>query len=524
MPKVSVIIPNFNNGRYIKESIKSVQEQTLKDIEIIIIDDCSTDDSWNILQQIATSDSRVKLLQNQENSGAGLSRNAGLDIATGEFIKFLDSDDTIDPDVLETMYHTAQETGKTIVCGYMQHVNADGTIRKYDPFFYKRSSMFDGKIITPDDTTNFTPFDVVGIGDALYNRHLFDNIRFPALKWEDFATIPIVKYSTGKMAYIDRAVYNYRQHENNTTSTDLKKKTPRIADIVKCCDILREKMPTQYQDKTDYYEITHILKKALGVAGWGDCSKAEKEKLISALYRIVEVDVPYPMQNKYVLRRTPLLRKINVAQSTIQNENFSIEDILKQIRSFKKQPIKLDAEFNNYNELMDIYNSIERYCELLYKNKPSSSNETEKFVYQAGGKDMQCTREQIENKLLEEGFDFYCKLQISQTYSDKQKDFILDLFCTAFTYLIPQIDKHLIVPHYREIQTYLRPEYKSMTKEECMKSIDEVVHSKEFQTYSMSRMASHCIKNVTAPLISTYQKFTNAISKFRKGGSDGREI
>lgn len=517
MPKVSVIIPNFNNGRYIKEAIKSVQEQTLKDIEIIIIDDCSTDDSWNILQQIAKSDSRIKLSQNQKNSGAGLSRNAGLDIATGEFIKFLDSDDTMDPDVLETMYHTAQETGKAIVCGYMQHVNADGTIQKYNPFFYKKSSMFNGKIIMPDDTPNLTPFHIVGIGDALYNRQLFDNIRFPALKWEDFATIPIIKHSAGEMAYIDKAVYNYRQHENNTTSTDLKKKTPRIADIVKCCDILHENMPIQYKERTDYFEITHVLSKALDVASWSDCSRTEKEKIISALYRIVEIDIPSPTRNAIMLRRTPLLKKINIAQSAIHDENFSIEDILRQIRSFKKEPINIDAEFNNYDVLIDIYNDIEHYCELL-----SSSNESSEFTCQSRGEKIQYTREQLEDKLLEDGFDFYRKLQISQTYSDEQKDFILNLFCTAFTYLIPQIDKHLIVPRYRKFQTYLKPEYKSMTREECMKSIDEVVHSREFQKYPMSRMASHCIENVTTPLISAYQKFINAVSKFRKGGSDGR--
>lgn len=522
MPKVSIIIPNFNNEKYIEEAIKSVQNQSLKDIEIIIIDDCSTDDSLNIIQNIAKSDSRIKIIQNQKNLGAGPSRNAGLNIATGEFIKFLDSDDTMDLDVLETMYNIAQETKKDIVCGYMQHVNSDGNIRKYDQFFYKKSSMFNGKTIAPDDTPDLTPFNIVGIGDALYSRHLFDDIKFPALKWEDFATIPIIKHSAGEMAYIDKAVYNYKIHENNTTATDLKKKTPRIADIVKCSDILREKMPTQHRERTDYFEMTHVLSRALDVAAWSDCSRTEKEKIISALYRIVEIDIPKPTQNMFMLRRTPLLNRINTSLSTIQKENFSIEDVLSQICNFKNEPINLNAEVNNYNSLMDIYNNIEEHCKLLYENKKSASKETAEFVYQSGGKEVRFTKEQLEDKLLEEGLDFYRKLQISQTYSEEQKDFILNLFCTAFTYFIPQIDKYLIVPRYRKFQTYLRPEYESMTKEECMKSIDEVVHSKEFQEYPMSRMAAHCIENVTTPLILTYQKFKNVVSRFRTGGSDGR--
>lgn len=522
MPKVSVIIPNFNNEKYIEEAIKSVQNQSLKDIEIIIIDDCSTDDSLNIIQNIAKSDSRIKIIQNQKNLGAGLSRNAGLDIATGEFIKFLDSDDTMDLDVLETMYDIAQETKKDIVCGYMQHVNSDGNIRKYDPFFYKKSSMFNGKTIAPDDTPDLTPFNIVGIGDALYSRHLFDDIKFPALKWEDFATIPIIKHRAGEMAYIDKAVYNYKIHENNTTATDLKKKTPRIADIVKCSDILREKMPTQHKERTDYLEMNHVLSRALDVAAWNDCSRREKEKIISALYRIVEIDIPHPTQNKFMLRHAPLLNRINTALSTIQKENFSIEDVLRQIHNFKNEPINLNAEINNYNALIAIYKNIVEHCEALYETKTSSPKEKVDFVYQSEGKELQCTKEQIEDKLLEEGLDFYRKLQISQTYSEEQKDFILNLFCTAFTYFIPQIDKYLIVPRYRKFQTYLRPEYESMTKEECMKSIDEVVHSKEFQEYPMSRMASHCIEHVTTPLISAYQNFINIVSKFRTGGSDGR--
>ena len=516
MPKVSVIIPNLNNERYIEEAITSAQDQTLKEIEIIIIDDCSTDNSWQILQQIEKKDSRIKLIKNKENLGAGLSRNIGLDAATGEYIKFLDSDDTMDKDVLKTMYDIAITTKKKIVCGYMQTTNADGTIRKYAPFFYKQSSMFDGETITPEDTPDITPFNIVAIGDGLYQSLLFKNIRFPNLKWEDFATIPILKYSVGEIAYIDKAVYNYRQHENNTTSTDLRQKTPRIADIIKCCDILHEKMPIQYQERVDYMELRFVLSKALEIAGWSDCSRIEKEKIISALYRIVEIDIPSPTENATILRRIPLLKKINIAKKNIQDKKFSIEGILKKMHSFKNEPIKLNLEFNNYNILDRIYNDILVCCELLV-----SSNKSSKSTYQFENEKKQYTREQLEDKLLKKGSEFYRELQISQTYDDRQKEYVLSLLCTAYTYLIPQIDKHLIVPNYRKIKTYLRKEYDSMTKEECMKSINEVVHSREFQTYPMSRMALHCMKTVTPFLLSAFRKFVETINKL-KGELDGR--
>ena len=299
MPKVSVIIPNFNNARYIQEAIQSVLNQTLKDIEVIIVDDCSTDNSWEILQKLQKQDSRIKIIRNVENSGAGISRNVGLDIASGEFIKFLDSDDTMNLDVLEYMYNTAKKQKSQIVCGYMQSVHEDGSINKYSPFFYKRSLMLDQQRITPETPGANAPFEIVGIGDALYSRQLFDNVKFPKLKWEDFATIPIIKYGIGEMFYIDKPVYNYRIHQTSTTKTDKAKKYPRILDIVKCCDILRKNMPTRYQEKMDSMECSHVSGRILEVCNWKDCSREDKERIISALYRIMKIDVPNYYENKF---------------------------------------------------------------------------------------------------------------------------------------------------------------------------------------------------------------------------------
>lgn len=115
--------------------------------------------------------------------------------------------------------------------------------------------MLDNRRITPEILDANHPFGIVGIGDALYSRELFDNVRFPNLKWEDFATIPIIKYGVGEMIYLDKVVYNYRKHDTSTTSNDQNKKTPRVLDIVKCCDILRERMPVEYQEKIQMKKI-----------------------------------------------------------------------------------------------------------------------------------------------------------------------------------------------------------------------------------------------------------------------------
>ncbi len=103
MPKVSVIIPIYNTERYLPQCLDSVVAQTLEDIEIICVDDGSTDGSDAILREYAQRDERV-IVVHQENQGLSAARNAGLDVASGDFIQFLDSDDWAEPTLLEDAY------------------------------------------------------------------------------------------------------------------------------------------------------------------------------------------------------------------------------------------------------------------------------------------------------------------------------------------------------------------------------------------------------------------------------------
>ncbi len=106
--KVSVIIPVYNTAEFLKAALDSAIGQTLQDIEIICINDGSTDDSWDILQKYATDDKRI-ILVNKGNEGISLARNCGMDIATGQYIAFLDSDDTMEKNALELLYQKAEK-------------------------------------------------------------------------------------------------------------------------------------------------------------------------------------------------------------------------------------------------------------------------------------------------------------------------------------------------------------------------------------------------------------------------------
>lgn len=125
MPKVSVIIPVYNTEKYLKECLDSVICQTLTDIEIICVNDGSTDSSLEILKEYASKDERIKVLE-QKNKGAGAARNLGLKYAKGEYLAFLDSDDFYNPDFLEKMYNKANKTlADLVICS----VNSYDTVQ-----------------------------------------------------------------------------------------------------------------------------------------------------------------------------------------------------------------------------------------------------------------------------------------------------------------------------------------------------------------------------------------------------------
>lgn len=115
MPKVSVIIPVYNTENFLRKCLDSVCNQTLQDIEIICINDCSTDGSLEILREYAGKDNRIKLIELFENGGAAKARNIGIDIAHGEYIGFVDSDDFVDLDFYEKLYNKAVETNSDVV-------------------------------------------------------------------------------------------------------------------------------------------------------------------------------------------------------------------------------------------------------------------------------------------------------------------------------------------------------------------------------------------------------------------------
>lgn len=510
--KVSVIIPNYNYAKYIRSAIASLQSQTLKEIEIIVVDDCSSDKSVEIVREMQQKDPRIKLIVNERNSGAGESRNVGIAAATGEYIRFLDADDTMNKDVLETMYTTAVDNGVNIVCGNMMNANANGVPNTLTPFAKYLRSQLHGKILTPEEAEKNSAsfiFDTVGIGDCLYKRSLFDDIKFPKLKWEDFATIPIVKFREGRILYINITVYNYRQYSQNTTGTDQTHKTAGIMDIILGAQNLRENMPSQYQDKVDYKEFMHTLSRISNILDWKDCSIMHKAVLISALFGCLNADVKNIYDNPYMEQRFPTLRLVNAARKRLRIEKSTTESQEQgDMQDTKKTPKTIDEVIDELKEYQNIAPTIN--SQHVAKHYNSFMNKFRTFILRIQGlktdkddlvvENTNFTRAGLEYQTLIKFNEFAEEILTTNLILPEQKEEMLNTMAEAMCLTIPKIRNIIVYGRYNEAIKFLMPEYLKMSKEECLQKAAEVTSSQEFKRRSFTSVIPESFNHVEGEL------------------------
>lgn len=210
MPKVSVIIPVYNTEKYLRKCLDSVCNQTLSDIEVICINDCSLDNSLGILQEYAQKDKRIKIIDFKENKGAAVARNTGIDEAQGEYIGFVDSDDFVDLDFYEKLYTKAIQENADIVKGklYLYDLNNN---RKY------LESWININDAVKKNNANF----YFTFTTAIYKLNFVNkyNIRFleGLIHFEDpYFTIKANLY-IDKVEVLDNAIYYYTNNPNSSS-------------------------------------------------------------------------------------------------------------------------------------------------------------------------------------------------------------------------------------------------------------------------------------------------------------------
>ncbi|WP_409295796.1 CDP-glycerol glycerophosphotransferase family protein [Peribacillus sp. SCS-26] len=213
--KVSAIIPVYNVEEYIEETLDSLLNQTLQGIEIILVDDGSSDSSPDIIMDYAAKHGNIVFMK-QENSGPGAARNNGLDAARGEFVSFVDSDDTLPFDALETMYTAAIDEQADIVTGTSLSFNSKET-------WYILSHLHNGVYRPGAKNLVRNPELLYSLGpcNKLYKRSLIDTIRFPKgiHVTEDQPFVIEAYLRAKKMFTVDKIIYNYRARETDTNTS-----------------------------------------------------------------------------------------------------------------------------------------------------------------------------------------------------------------------------------------------------------------------------------------------------------------
>lgn len=343
MPKVSVIVPVYNAEKYLNKCISSIANQTMKDIEILAVNDGSTDNSLEILDSLSSMYKGKLKVFNKTNGGAGSARNLALEHANGDFIKFVDADDYIDLNILDKMYTVAKENNCKLVRGNM--ATCIGPFKFSDMCSWNEEKS--KGVVDVHENKDYIVTETPGIGNKLISRDLIGDMRFPEVKWEDLSIMPVIVASSDKVFNMDENVLNYRIH-SNTTLRDFAFKIPHIFDIVKSLDNLKVQMDKrglsdEYQEQIEGLYCLHTLFRVENAMNWVNFSHRNKEIVISSLTDVLNIECPNWMSNRFVEAYKKVNPLFNVDMMRLDNyrngyyENVSKEEAEENInKTFRK--------------------------------------------------------------------------------------------------------------------------------------------------------------------------------------------
>lgn len=242
--KISVIVPIYNVEQYLKKCIDSIVNQTYKNLEIILVNDGSLDNSGKICDEYAKNDDRIKVIH-KNNGGLSDARNAGLEVITGDFISFIDSDDWIDLDNYEVMIKNIIKYNADMAVTNINYVYKDRFKHKYNEekirTFNKEEAM--GELITGG---LIQPV----VWNKLYKKEIIDDMKFKVgkLNEDEFFTYKICSRAE-KIIYIPNVLYQYRQRRNSIMGTYSLKRLDGVEALCERMKFIKCKFPQLYSQE-----------------------------------------------------------------------------------------------------------------------------------------------------------------------------------------------------------------------------------------------------------------------------------
>ena len=335
MKKVSIIVPVYNTGKYVSKCIDSILNQDYPNIEVIIIEDYSLDDSREVIKKY-NKNPQVKIILQPINKGVGVARNIGLDNASGDYIAFIDSDDIIEPSMISHLVLALEHYNVSIaMCNHRSFI-------KEPKLLYPSTSH--PKLINLDHNIPF----LIGMRgycwDKLYRRELFNKLRFPeGIKFEDLSfTYPALILSR-QIAYVDEELYNYRRNLNGITMLNKRIPNRGIIDLYYASEKLKDNYQLIRQDNTFDQAVIYLAHAAIYIAAldslcWLSMSYLDHQKMSNYItylanrkYGITHLENPVILNN---MKRLSYVTRIKLLETLIDpNYHTSASDdkILKKI-------------------------------------------------------------------------------------------------------------------------------------------------------------------------------------------------
>lgn len=310
MPKVSVIVPIYNVEKYLEKCINSLLSQTLEDIQIILVNDGSKDNSGNIAKECEKNNKNRIIYVEKENGGLSDARNYGLKYATGDFIAFLDSDDYIEKNAYEEMYNKAiEENADYVECDFIWEFPNKIRVDKQYPYKNKKEMLSFVRVVA---------------WNKLIKRQLItdNNLEFPkGLRYEDveftYKLIPFVN----KFAYVNKPFIHYVQREGSIANVQ----NERTAEIFTVLDNVIEfykknNIYEKYRDELEYnyarYLLCSSLKRMCKIK-----DKSIREKLLTESWERLNSNFPNWKEN--VILKTVNIGK-NKYMRTVNKSTYKI--------------------------------------------------------------------------------------------------------------------------------------------------------------------------------------------------------
>ena len=211
MPTISVIVPVYNAGEYLRPCLDSILAQTHRDLEILLVDDGSTDGSGGVFDGYGATDGRIRVLH-QENRGLSAARNAGLDAAAGDYVAFVDADDVLAPQMLGRLLEAIADADMAL-CN-IRRISETGELEEICPIGDEilTGRSFGEKLLLPQ------AWFYVTVMNRLYRRELFDGLRFPeGIIHEDEAVVCDLAARCRRVVTISQPLYHYRRTPGSIT-------------------------------------------------------------------------------------------------------------------------------------------------------------------------------------------------------------------------------------------------------------------------------------------------------------------